>query len=397
MKDKKTVAVLFGGKSPEHDVSILTGLQVIESIDSTAFDIIPVYIDQKGKWWTGKDLLDRKNYHFSDNTKKQLQQIQLNLGEDFTSQPFFSSVKKSMLSKTKKFAFDIAFFAFHGSAGESGQLQGVFETVGIPYTGPRVSSASIWMDKSISKRLFKEAGIKVLPELILKKEEKNNLETIKKLFKKEKLSFPVCAKPCNLGSSICVFKATDMTELYSAILEILKVDTEVMIEPFVKNLIEYNVAVTKSLTGKIEVSAIESPIKNDDCLSFKDKYLSEGGIDNKLSVSLSEGMASASRDLNPKLTKEQKTFIVESAEKAFVATRGTGAPRIDFLCNNKSKEVWLNEINPIPGSLGYYLWEAKKVGFTNLLTALIYEALSEKKKLDENTLDLKSFNASIFP
>ena len=390
---------MFGGVSPEHDVSILTGLQVIEAIDASLFEVSPIYIDQNGEWWNGEELLDRKNYHCSEKIKKRLNKIQLDVGRSFKDRPFFSLQKKTIFSKNKKIFFDVAFLALHGASGESGQIQGVFEAAGIPYTGPSSSTASIWMNKSLSKKLLEKSKVKVLPEVLLKKTERENLSKMGDILKNSGLSFPLCVKPCNLGSSICVFKAKDEVELCTSVLEIFKIDEEVLIEPFVENLVEYNVAVTKSLSGKVELSVIESPGKNDDVLSFKDKYLFQGGVDNKLSVSLYEGIASACRDFNPKLTSDQKKFIEEAARKLFLMTGGTGAPRIDFLSDEKSKEIWFNEINPIPGSLGYYLWEARRerVGFTQLVTSLIDEAFSERKKISESHVDLGSFNALIFP
>lgn len=398
-KIKKVVAVIFGGVSPEHDVSILTGLQVIEAIDASLFEVIPVYIDQNGEWWNGRELLDRKNYHFSEETKKKLNKIQLDIGRPFKDRPFFSVEKKTVFSRNKIIFFDVAFLALHGAGGESGQIQGIFEIAGTPYTGPRSSTASIWMNKSLSKKLSKESKIKVLPEIILKKTMRNSCLKSGEILKNSKLSFPVCVKPCNLGSSICVFKAKNETELCSAVLEIFKIDVEVLIEPFVENLIEYNVSITKSLSGEVELSAIESPEKNDDLLSFEDKYLFKEGAESKLSIPLYEGIVLASRDLNPQLTGDQRKFIEESAQKFFHLTAGTGAPRIDFLSNRRSKEIWFNEINPIPGSIGYYLWEArnKRIGFTQLTTSLINEAFSEKEKIFESNTDLSSFNASIFP
>jgi D-alanine-D-alanine ligase len=399
--NKKVVAVLFGGMSLEHDVSILTGLQIIESIDSSKYEVFPVYIDQEGILWYGKELLDRKNYHFSQQTKDKLKQLTLNVGTNFSHRSYFIR-KNDILPGGKKIFFDIAFLAFHGEIGENGYMQSLFEVARIPYIGPRAFDASIFMNKSISKAIFRDAGVKVLEDITIKKPEIKGAIDVKKLLKDVKIKFPVCAKPCNLGSSVGVSKVKNSVELQKAVMEIFKIDNEVIIEPFVENLIEYNVAITRALGNEIKLSAIESPLKKDVLLSFKDKYLSRGGskgakFDNKLLGPLSSGMASLTREINPKITEKQKKFIEENSVLAFNSVDGTGAPRIDFLCNNKTKEMWLNEVNPIPGSLAFYLWEPRKpkVGFTQLLTGLIEEGFREHSKslVDKN---LSAFKASIF-
>lgn len=397
--NRKTVAVLFGGVSPEHDVSILTGLQIIEAIDSSAYQAIPIYIDQNGEWFYGKELLNRKNYHFSSKAKASLDKIGLKLGRKFNKRPYFIIENKSLFGKNKKISFDIALLALHGGAGENGQIQSAFAVANIPYTGCDNLSASIFMNKSLTKSLFKSSGIKVLEEIVVNKPKIDESTTKRSLIGKIDVKFPACVKPCNLGSSIGVKKVINNDELYSSLLEIFKLDDAAIIEPFIDNLVEYNISVTKALNNKVEVSAIEKPVSDEELLSFEEKYLaSDEDLDNKLTCSFSEGMASASRILNPDITKEQKEFIESNAKAAFSLLNASGAPRIDFLCNKKTGEIWLNEINPLPGSLGYYLWEARirnKVNFTQLLTKLIEEGFNRPSTI--NNQDLKSFNAAIFP
>ena len=396
--NKTKVAVLFGGQSVEHDVSILTGLQIIEAMDSTKYEPLPIYIDRDGRWWHGVELLQRKNYHFSKATKDKLKQVELSIGEDFGDKPFFKIKNKFVFAKPKRLYFDIAFFAFHGEIGEDGRLQGVFETARIPYVGPRVLAASVFMNKSIAKAVFRNHNISVLPEVVIKKPSTEDFIDIKKITQDLKISFPACVKPCNLGSSICVHKVENIEELHAALLVIFKVDQEAIIEPFVNNLVEYNIAVTKAFGDEITFSAIERPIRDGNLLSFHDKYLAQGGIDSKLSAPVSEGMASLSRELNPKLEPKQEQIIRDSAKKAFECVSGTGVSRIDFLCDAKTGVLWLNEVNPIPGSLAYFLWEActPKIGFTALVDALIQEGFLEKRKLTRS-IDLKSVNSVVFP
>jgi D-alanine-D-alanine ligase len=397
--DKKVVAVLFGGVAVEHDVSILTGLQIIEAMDTTKYVAIPIYIDQQGKWWSGKELLDRKNYHFSRKTKNKLQQLELSVGYVFNERPFFNIKSKNILLGNKKIYFDIALLAFHGDFGEDGHIQGIFENAKIPYTGTRLLASAVYMNKIVAKKLFKSIGIPVLPDIILKKPTNINILDINKITKDLEISFPVCAKPCNLGSSVGVYKVENQQELHTAILNIFKIDKEIIIEPFVENLVEYDVSVTKALNEETTLSAIEKPIRDSSLLNFNDKYLSQGGIETKLSMSITEGMASATRVLHPEdLSKKQEQIIIDSATKAFEIVGGCGAPRLDFLCNEKTKEIWLNEINPLPGALAYYLWEARtpKINFTKLVDALIKEGFLEHKKAYK-TFSLHDIQSSIFP
>lgn len=397
--NKKIVAVLFGGQAVEHDISILTGLQIIEAMDTIKYEPLPIYVDQKGVWWHGAELLDRKNYHFSTTTKNKLKQLELPVGHVFSERPFFNIKNKTVFSKTKKLYFDIAFLAFHGEIGEDGLIQGIFEVTKIPYTGTRVLASAIFMNKVIAKGLFKSAGIPVLSEIVIKKPFGEGLD-INKITANLKVEFPVCVKPCNLGSSIGVYKAENQIELNTAILGVFKIDKEVLIEPFVENLVEYNVAVTKAVDETTMLSIIERPIKEGFLLSFKDKYLSQGGIESKLSAASStDGMVSATRELSPEgLTATQKQIISESAKKAFELVSGCGAPRMDFLCNGKTGEIWLNEVNPLPGSIGYFLWEARtpKIHFTMLIDALIQEGFIEHNKAYK-TFNLKDAQSSIFP
>jgi D-alanine-D-alanine ligase len=396
--NKKTVAVLFGGISVEHDVSILTGLQIIDAIDSTIYDIIPVYIDQNGDWFCGDQLLNRKNYHFSPDKKKELNKISLDLGTNFNDKPYFTQKKRCFFAKDKKLYFDIAFLALHGGAGENGQIQGAFAMANIPFTGCDHFSSSIAMNKAFTKNILRNAKINVLPDILIHKPKSQNIISKKDLLKDIKINFPVCVKPCNLGSSVGVYKANNEGDLYSAVLQIFKIDDIAIIEPFVENLVEYNISVCKAIDEDIKVSAIEQPNSENELLNFKDKYLNDGdNLDNKLSTPTSQGMASSSRTINPSLTKKQNDFIIDSAKKAFSLIGANGAPRIDFLCNKKTKEIWLNEINTLPGSLGYYLWQASsdKINFTKLLTNLINEGFN---RLRDNfkQIDLKSCQAAIF-
>lgn len=396
--NKKRVAVFFGGKSFEHDVSILTGLQVMQVLDITKYEPIPVYVDVDGKWWTGKALLDMKNYPIDENIRATLHHIAISVGRgDLT--PRFEILNPKMFGK-KFIEFDIAFFAFHGNMGENGPMQGVMEASNIPYTGADVLSSAIYMSKTDTKAICRSIGIKVLDEIVLKKPNINESFDVKSLTKGLKINFPVCVKPANLGSSVGVSKAVNEDELQTSILQVFKLDNEVIIEPFVENLKEYNVAVMKNLDGEIITSVIESPVEKHEFLDFKDKYLASDGAKKtgpaKLAVP-TEGLLSMGREYNPQITDEMKNFIETSAKKLFGYIGATGNPRIDFLCNSKTNELWLNEVNPIPGAFAFYLWEKSehKINYAKLVDIIIQNGFKNFDAKNKN-IDLKTASSIIF-
>ncbi len=386
-QDKKKIAVFFGGRSPEHDVSVVTGLQILSAIDQSIYDAYPVYITPQGEWLHGDDLLrDRNSYMLSAASRKKLR----NGGLDTSAigRGRIVSPKRSAFDKETIAEFDVAIPAFHGLNGEDGNIQGLFEFAGIPYVGMRTMASSILMDKAATKRILQSADIPMLPYALIKRPDQGYLiaeETLKGLM--GEVAFPCIVKPTHLGSSIGIAKASNMEELRASLPAIFEYDDTAIIEPFVENLVEYNVAVSAAM-GAVRLSAIEKPKTQDELLDFKQKYLSGGGektgskLGQKSSAPVSEGMLSLTRDINPDLPAGMGDNINRWALDMFKAVDGTGAPRIDFIGNSKTGELWLNEVNPLPGSFGYFLWEAADdpIFFTDFLSALIEEALRENKK-----------------
>ncbi|MEM7651112.1 MAG: D-alanine--D-alanine ligase [Pseudomonadota bacterium] len=386
-ENKKTVAVFFGGRSPEHDVSVVTGLQILSAIDSENYHAFPVYITTDGEWLVGDVLRERANYMLGAETRKETQSVTLNLKPEKRGQ--LVPLKKGLFGGAKPIEFDVAIPSFHGLYGEDGNIQGLFEFAGIPYAGMRTMASSVLMDKGATKKILQGAGIPVLPSAIIYRPDQGTMipeEELKSMM--GDVDFPCIVKPNHLGSSIGVAKANNLAELRACLPGVFEFDDAAIIEPFVENLVEYNVAVSKAFGG-VRTSAIERPKATDELLDFKQKYLSGG--DNKSGNktggtktvgAISEGMLSLTRELNPKLDKKSAENIKDWALKMFGAIEGTGAPRIDFIGNEKTGELWLNEVNPWPGSIGYFLWEAAQepILFTDLLTGLIEEALHESRK-----------------
>lgn len=381
-KGKKRVAVFFGGRSPEHDVSVVTGLQILQAIDPARYDAFPVYVTPDGVLLTGDVLRKRENYMLDMNARGQATEVTVDVTAGRTGR--LLPRKPGLFGGGKVIEFDAAIPSFHGLYGEDGQIQGLFEFAGVPYAGMRTMASAVLMDKAATKKFMRALDIPVLPCAVIPRPKQGFIiprADLENLIRG--LSFPMILKPSHLGSSIGVAKVSNPEDIAACLPAAFEYDDTVILEPFVPNLVEYNVAVTGAFGGSIRTSAIERPKSKSELLDFKAKYLAGGGSKSgtKTPGQSSEGMLSLTRELNPKLPPETEANIRAWAERMFTAIGGSGAPRIDFICDGATGEVWLNEVNPWPGSIGYFLWEAaeKPALFSELLTALIEEAFDRRR------------------
>lgn len=378
--EKLAVAVLFGGPSSEHDVSVLTGLQVLEALDPAKYDAFPVYIGLDGQWWVGDALRERKNYIPDAAMRRQLTRVRFEVGAAREGGRWWlREVGGGLLKRGKAVAFDVAIPALHGSWGEDGTLQGVLASEGVPLAGGGVSAMGLTINKAWTMEIAAACGLPVVESLLVWRGEELDEKAVKGVGK-----FPLFVKPNHLGSSIGARVVRDMADLRAALGEVFRLDYAALVQECVPNLLEYNVAVRRDGAGQIVTSAIERPIRSGDSLDFKDKYLSGGGLD-KLGQKLGAatgGMASATRVLNPpELRQEAAIQLREWATELFRALDLAGCPRLDFLCDEKTGDIYFNEINPLPGSFGYFLWEGadEPVGFTALLDGMVEEARSRMR------------------
>lgn len=383
------MAVLFGGRSPEHDVSIVTGLQALEALDQDRFSGFPVYVATDGKWFTGDALRSRATYLPKEATLKTLEAVLLDTSPSVDGRGRLLPVKPGgLFAKPKPIEFDVALFAFHGLFGEDGRMQSLFEIANVPYTGMRPLASSVLMDKAATKRVLAETGIALLPYAIVDRPASGLLPSVQEVESGlAGMQFPLIVKPLHLGSSIGVARTSNMEDLRGGLSVIFRLDTHAIIEPLVENLVEYNVAVRNGPRG-VETSAIERPKSERELLDFKAKYLSGGSSSSKSGTkqpgaAISEGMLSLTRELNPTVAEPLAAKIQEWAKICFAVIYGTGAPRIDYLCNQQTGEIWLNEVNPCPGSFGYFLWQAgpHPMLFPELLSALIDEAFACQRSI----------------
>jgi D-alanine-D-alanine ligase len=380
MAERQRIAVIFGGRSPEHDVSVVTGLQVLQAVDSARYEAFPVYVTPQGEWLVGEPLADRANYLPDASVRERLTSVM----PDVTVPGKGSLVprERRLFRQAPPVPFDVAVLAFHGLTGEDGQVQGLLETADVPYTGMRTLASAVLMDKAATKRMLRSLDIPMLPQVVLEKPRQGLIIAPNALKATVGTApFPAIVKPNHLGSSIGVAKVNNLEELAAVLPQIFRLDTTAVLEPYVANLVEYNVAVCR-LGGKVRTSAIERPKSTAELLDFKQKYTPAGGKGgSKTPGQSSQGMLSLTREINPSLPPEREQTIRRCAEQAFEAVGGTGAPRIDFLGDSVTGEVWLNEINPCPGSFGFFLWEAaaEPMMFTQLLTSLIEEAIEQQR------------------
>ncbi|MBT3394467.1 MAG: D-alanine--D-alanine ligase [Waddliaceae bacterium] len=371
---KKQIAVLFGGRSVEHEISIITALQLIEAMDTTRYDAIPVYVDQKGKWYCGEKLYDKDFYRTMPGSLKDVAQV--------TLMPHPRSQGLTVVDKKNKtIPVDVYLLAFHGQYGEDGCVQGLLELADAPYTGCDVMASSLAMNKEHCKAVLKAHDIPVLPGIRIKRDDAqrsfNDVRT--KIFATKGLeTFPLFVKPCHLGSSVGIGKASDMPSLNAALANAFKYDTEIIVEKCVEELLEVNISVIEGDTPK--ASAVEIPISSGDALSYEDKYLRGGKNKGK---SNTQGMAGLTRDIDPQnLDVAIKEKIREYALKAYDIIGCGGVVRFDFMVDTANDAIYFNELNPIPGSMAYYLWEktTPRILYTEMIDIIIQGAERRKTK-----------------
>ena len=374
--DKKRVAVIFGGISPEHEVSVITGLQALENLDKEKFIGIPIYVAKNGDCFTGNNLLKIERYKNLLEIPQKAQRIQ----------PYLDSQKKGFQTvggflKGSVIEVDVIFPCFHGGTGENGAFQGFFELANIPYVGSEVLASATGFDKVITKQLFEKAGLSITKYYWFYRNnwEKNQAIILKEI--KEKLTFPLFVKPANAGSSIGVAKVKNDDELKNAIEVASLFDRKIIAEEAFEGR-EINISVMGNSGSDLETSVCEEVFPSKDLLSYDDKYNSENGK--------AKGMASASRkipaDLNPEIEKK----IQLMARLAYQTLDCSGLARIDFMFNEKKNQIIILEVNTIPGSLSFYLWEPKGIKFKELLTHLINLAFERHEDLKKNTTSFPS-------
>ncbi len=367
---KTTVGVVFGGRSVEHDVSVVTGHQVMQALNPALYEVVPIYIDREGRWFTGDALRDLKNY--GDEIFR-LSGVQPTLLSPSTQHHglLLNAVRSGWFGRSHVQRLDVVFPAIHGSHGEDGTLQGLLEMADIAYVGCGVEASAIANDKQMTKVVLRQHGVPVIDSITVSRADWFDDPDKVVLRVHEQLDYPVFVKPVTLGSSIGIGRADDEATLRASLDVAANLDSRILVEA----AIQYGVEINCSVMGngnEIRASVLEQPLSWDAFLTYEEKYMRG-----------SEGMKSAERIIPAPITPELTERIQKLAQQAFIAIGGRGIARIDFLARPESGEVYLNEINTLPGSFSFYLWQEAGMSASDVvhkLVTLAQDAHADKRR-----------------
>ncbi|MEE1321247.1 MAG: D-alanine--D-alanine ligase family protein [Acutalibacteraceae bacterium] len=391
---KIKVGVLFGGKTVEHEISVISAIQAMGYLNREKYDVIPIYITKNNEFYVGEGIGKIESYTDINNLLKNSQRI-IMVNEGGKTQ--LIKYPQKMFSKGVVDYIDIAFPVVHGTNVEDGTLQGYLKMFNIPYVGCDVLSSAVGMDKYVMKTVLKDNGIPVLDckcytANLYDEDSEKIVDEIESA-----IGYPVIVKPVNLGSSIGISKAENRSELFDSLDTAFHYATKVLVETAVQNLKEINCSVLGDYETA-EASECEEPVSSDKILTFTEKYIGDGSAKGakgtkggvKSSAGGSKGMATLKRKIPADITSEQRDEIRDMAVKAFKCLGCNGVSRIDFMMDKETGKIWLNEINTIPGSLSFYLWEPLGVKYPELLDRMISYALKREREEESITYTFDS-------
>ena len=372
------LGVIFGGVSVEHEVSVISAVQAMQAIDKEKYDVIPIYITKDREWYTGEILKDMDTYTDMDLLKRYTKNVSL-----INKKGKFYLQSKGLF-KTIVTELDLVLPIGHGTNMEDGTLQGYLQTIGIPYCESDIAASSVAQDKVTQKLVFQSKNLPMTAftwfyDVDYTEDQENILKEC------AILKYPLIVKPATLGSSVGINFAKDESELKNAIEEAIQYDKKILVEHAVENLSEVNISVLGDYKYQ-EVSAIEEVTTIHHLLTYADKYM--GNAKDKPS----KGMAGLGRKVPAKLEKKMQSEVESVAVKAFKAVGLAGVCRIDFLIDKNDNKVYINEINSIPGSLSFYLWEPKGKKYRELLDEIIKIGI---KNYQDNSAKVHSFESNI--
>ena len=371
---KKQLGVIFGSRSCEREVAIISAVQLMRHADTEKYDVIPVYIDENGGWYTGEKLKEIQTFQGFQPNQSGITKVFLDMtpgsGALLAMQKGKGLFGKEELKAVAR--VDVFVIVMHGMNGEDGTLQGMLELANIPYTSAGVGASAVGMDKILMKQFFRGGDLPVLPSewytrSEFEKEPESVLDDIER-----KLGFPVYTKPAKLGSSIGVERSENREELREHLELAFEYDRRVLVEKGLTKPIELNCSVM-GYDDEVMASPIEMPITGEDFLDFSEKYLASGG---------SKGMASLHRVLPAPIEDELRDKIQEMSRQIFRMMDCKGVVRIDYMFDRDSGNFYITEINTIPGSLAFYLWENAGIPYHRLIDRMV--AMAEKAHQDKN-------------
>lgn len=373
---KTVVGVFFGGRSTEHEISIISANQAICAFNPDKYDIVPIYISKEGHWYTGRELLTLSNYRDIPSLLKKVQEVYMRpVYGDFN----LYSVKKPLFGSDIVTRLDVAVPVLHGTNVEDGKFEGVLETIGIPYAGCSTLASANGMDKITMKLILRADGVPVVDYVWFTDQQWLTEREMLVARIEGELGYPVIVKPADLGSSIGIGAAHDRDQLIEKIDNAARFSGRIIVEHMVTALREINCSVLGD-ADSYETSVLEEPIKADEILSYGDKYM--GG-----------GMHAAKKRIPAELPADMADECSRLAGETFRILGCHGVSRVDLIIDDDKKKVYVNEINTIPGSLSYYLWEAGGLSFEQLMDRLVRLALKRRRDSESKTI---SFAQNIF-
>ena len=366
---KTRVAMMFGGKTVEHEVSVISGIQACMAMNKDKYEIIPVYLTKDNDMYIGSGVGDIRSYRNIPELIRNSQRV-IMVGDGGRTLLVPYPAKK--WGGPKPVEIDIAFPVVHGTNVEDGALQGYLKTVGVPFVGPDVTASAVSMDKFFTKLIVREAGVPVLDGCVYNLSDYAEMDRMLDDVE-DKIGYPVIIKPVNLGSSVGISIARNRGELVSAMDDAFRYASKVVAEHAISSLREINCAVLGDENEAV-ASECEEPLHTRDILSYEDKYVNNAGGKKggaKGGGAKGAGMASVARKIPADLSPEKREEVRELAIRSFKALGCCGVSRMDFMIDEDTGQLYFNEINPIPGSLSFYLWEPVGVPYTELLDRMI--------------------------
>lgn len=378
---KTNIGVFFGGRSTEHEISVISASQAMHAINREKYNVIPIYIGKNGHWYTGDALLEISNYRDLDALLTKCDEVYMVpvYGDNNLYRKKHSMFKNNIVS-----TLDVVIPVLHGSNGEDGTFEGILDSIGIPYAGCNTLSSANGMDKITMKMILQANDIPVVDYVWFTDKQwfKQRESLISKI--EEKIGYPVIVKPANLGSSVGIGRATDREQLIEKVEAAEKYSSRIIVEHMVEQLQEINCSVLGDC-DEYQTSVLEEPIKSGEILSYEDKYM--GGTKG------AKGMQASQKRIPADLPEDMTTRIQFLAGETFRVLSCHGVSRVDVIVDRDTKNIYVNEINTIPGSLSFYLWEASGLPFDKLMDKLVELAIKRKREMSHKIV---SYDQNIF-
>src|ERR1700726_191918 len=384
------VGVFFGSRSVEHEVSVITAQQAMAAMPADRFVPVPVYIAKSGAWYTGDQLLQLDRYKDIDRLIAASTRVTMRPDPSSGGELIEVEARRGLLGGSARTAarFDVAMPLVHGSNGEDGTLQGLFELAALPYCGCDVVSAAVSMDKRLSRTTLRGAGIPVLDDVMVSRARwKDGVDAVCAELA-QRPGFPMYVKPRRLGSSIGVARVESEAQLRDALEVAFGYDTSILAEPAQDTSIEINCSVL-GWGDDLQVSVCEQPVSSG-TLSYADKYLS-GAKAKSGAKAPASGMKSSQRIIPAPISDSLTSRIQDTAMSSFRAIGAAGVTRVDFLVSPERNSFVVNELNTLPGSLSFYLWEASGLRFDALLVRLIEMAMARHREQQATTSSIETW------